>query len=102
MQWAASRRPIYTVAIGQAAPHAVLMFHNASMGAQDELPHLIQRVSLFVRICATYEQHISERSGMPVDEFRAHEAMQWWMTADEALAAGMADAIGLSPRYPVQ
>lgn len=114
----ASRRPIYTVAIGQAAsmaavihsygaqrymaPHAVLMFHNASMGAQDELPHMIQRVTLIYRMWSGYEQHIADRAGMPIDEFRAHEAAQWWLTADDAVEAHMADAIGSSPRYPVQ
>jgi len=114
---AASRRPIYTVAVGQAAsmaavihsygakrymaPHAVLMFHNASMGAQDELPHMIQRVTLIYRMWMGYEQYIADRAGMPLDEFRAHEASQWWLTAEDAVAAHMADGIGSSPKYPL-
>jgi len=114
----ASRRPIYTVAVGQAAsmaavihsygsrrymaPHAVLMFHNASVGAQDELPHMIQRLTLIYRMWASYEQHIADRAGIPVDEFRAHEAAQWWLTAEDAVAARLADGIGSSAQYPVQ
>jgi|GEM_PF-3980914 len=115
---AASRRPVYTVAIGQAAsmaavihsygsrrymaPHAVLMFHNASMGAQDELPHMMQRVALIYRMWTAYEQHVADRAGLPLEEFRAREASQWWLTAEEAVGAHMADGIGQSPQYPIQ
>jgi ATP-dependent protease ClpP protease subunit len=83
-------------------PHAILMFHNASMGLQDELPHVMQRVALIARLWGGYETHIAKRAGMSVSAFRLHEAMQWWLTADEAIDAHMADSVAVLPGYPTE
>jgi hypothetical protein len=72
------------------------------MGGQDELPHVMARVALIARMWAGYEQHIADVAGLSVDEVRAHEALQWWLLPDEALAAHLIHGVALSQRYPVQ
>lgn len=114
----ASRRPVVTVCVSFCASmgamtfeygakrvmfrHAVLMFHEASMGSQGDLSHVSAQVALVNRIVAGYEVDIAKRAGLTVDEYRAHEAAQWWLLTDEAVAARMADLSGATSDYPAR
>lgn len=112
----ASRRPIYTVAVGMAAsmaafihtygakrymaPHSVLMFHRASVGMEDDLSHIAERIALVNRIVAEYEQHLSKLTGLSIAEIQAHENTQWWMLPAEALKNHLIDGVLNPSKYP--
>lgn len=115
---AASRRPVYTVDVGLAAsmaalihtygakrymlPHSVLMFHRASMGLEDDISHVEQRIALLEAIVADYEQHLAKMTGLSVAEIQAHEDHQWWMLPAEAQKNHLIDGVLNPPKYPTR
>lgn len=112
----ASRRPIITVDVGMAAsmaafvfeagskrvisPGAILMFHEASMGAQGDLSHVRSRVDVVSRLVDRYETFVAKRAGISLEAYRAHAAAQWWLLDSEAVDAKLADVVALIPDYP--
>lgn len=113
---AASRRPIYTVAIGMAAsmgalihtygvkrymaPHSILMFHRASIGMEDDLSHIQERINVINRIVAEYEQHLAKLTGLSIAEIQGHENTQWWMLPAEAQKNHLIDGVLNPSKYP--
>jgi ATP-dependent Clp protease protease subunit len=112
-----SRRPVMTVAVGPCIsmcvmvyqhgakrlifPNAILMIHNAHMGVSGDLPQIANELTLVLKLWAQSEVFTAKRAEIPLEVFRMHEALQWWLTADEAVQAHLADAVVNMPDYPV-
>lgn len=109
---AQSRRPVYTICISYCAsmaawihqhgvkrymfPHAVLMFHQASFGAEDSVPRLISRANAVEKLTTMFEQVVAERTHLTLEEVQRREANQWWVVAEEAIKEKLADGIVVS------
>lgn len=113
---AVSRRPIYTVVVGMAAsmaayihtygakrfmaPHSVLMFHRASVGIEDDMSHIAERMALYTRVIGDYEQHLSKMTGLSLAEIQGHENTQWWLLPSDALRNHLIDGVLNPSKYP--
>lgn len=114
----ASTRPVYTVVIGRACsmaaiihsygvkrymlPRATLMFHNASTTYSGDIEHMNSFLSMIRVVMLSYEQNISARSGVSLDELKMKMSNEWWIISDEALAKHLTDDIVDLKYYPVK
>jgi ATP-dependent Clp protease protease subunit len=112
-----SRRPVWTVNVNIAASmaaiiytygaqrvmfnHAILMFHNASGGFSGTVPEAGSQLAMVQRLFAGYERHIAEQAKLTIEELRAKESENWWLLADEAMAAHLADRTSSAGAFPV-
>ena len=114
----ASRRPIITVCTSVCASmaayiaehgakrlmfsHAILMFHEMSAGTEGDLGHMQSMVAVLVRLSARYEKETALLAQLTEIEYRAHIAANWWLLADEAVAAHLADGLFVASDYPTK
>lgn len=114
---AASRKPVWTVCVSLCAsmaaiefeygaqrgilPHAVLMFHHESGGAEGSAEQILAQGTVMRRQIVEIEEHIAKLARMPVREFREKETAQWWLLADDAIKAHLADIILVFEQYPL-
>jgi ATP-dependent Clp protease protease subunit len=105
------RSPVGTTCVGQAAssaavllasgaegrrlvlPHARVVLHQPSGGGQGTLPDLALQAKEIVRLRAEMEQILSRHTGQSVERLRADTDRDLVLTAEEAVAYGLADAV---------
>lgn len=103
----ASKRPVYTVCYGICASMAamvhqygtkrlmtnrsVLMFHNASGGAQGEVNQMLSQLHFIDKFCAKMDGYIAERAGMNFTEFSNLLNSQIWIDSEDSLNQRFSD-----------
>ena len=113
------RSPVGTTCVGQAAssaavllaagapgrrmvlPHARVVLHQPSGGGQGALPDLAVQAKEIARVRAEMEQILARHTGRSAEEVRADTDRDLVLTADEAVAYGLADAVLDSRKLPV-
>lgn len=77
-----------------ATPRSTILFHNASTQAEGTANQLREDAEFLEALNAAMSLTVAQRIGMPVDEYRARiEKRAWTMGVEEALAAGVIDAV---------
>ena len=112
------RSPIGTTCVGQAAssaavllasgapgsrmvlPHARVVLHQPSGGGQGTLPDLALHAKEIVRLRAEMERILSAHTGRSVEQVREDTDRDLILSADEAVAYGVADGILGSRKLP--
>jgi ATP-dependent Clp protease protease subunit len=112
------RSPIGTTCVGQAAssaavllaagrrgsrtvlPHARVVLHQPSGGGQGALPDLALHAKEIVRLRAEMERILSEHTGRSVEQVREDTDRDLIMSAEEAVAYGIVDAVLDSRKIP--
>lgn len=105
----ASKRPVYTVCYGLCASMAamihqygtkrfmvnrsILMFHNASGGAQGEVTKMLSQLLFVQNFCLKMDYYIAERAGMEFEEFRHLLSNEIWIDSQDAMNMGFSDRI---------
>jgi len=74
-------------------PRAFLMLHNGYLNASGSLPQVANQVKLWNSYIPVYEHEIAARAGMTYEQYRALANDQWYVRADDAVKAGLADAV---------
>ena len=114
----ASTRPIYTVDVGLAAsmaawieeygvkrymfPHAVLMFHDASVGyEQDKLSFIGSRVNMVASLVYNFNNDMSQKCKISLNEIMIREDREWWVLSAEAKQRNLVDDVIAMSNYPV-
>jgi ATP-dependent Clp protease protease subunit len=105
------RPAVHTTCVGQAAssaavllaagaagnrtilPHARVVLHQPSGGGQGALPDLAVQAKEIVRLRAEMEQILSRHTGQEVAKLRHDTERDLVLSAEEAVAYGLADAI---------
>ncbi len=112
------RSPIGTTCVGQAAssaavllaagtpgsrmvlPHARVVLHQPCGGGQGALPDLALHAKEIVRLRAEMERILTEHTGRSVEQVREDTDRDLIMSADEAVAYGIVDAVLDSRKIP--
>lgn len=81
--------------------HARVVLDQPSGGGQGTLPDLAVQAKEIVRLRATMEALLSEHTGRPVEQLRADTDRDLVLTAEEAVAYGVADEV-VEPRKAVR
>ena len=81
-----------TMALG-----AVMMIHDASTIAFGDASEFQKRLGELDAISGAMASIYADRTGKPAAEMRTLMKAETWFTADEAVAAGFADAVGAEP-----
>ncbi len=110
---------VHTTCVGQAAssaavllaagtagqrvvlPRARVVLHQPSGGGQGALPDLVLQAKEIVRLRSEMEQILSAHTGQPVPRLRADTERDLILSAPEAVAYGVADAVLDNRRLPV-
>ncbi len=84
-------------------PHAVLMHHEASISGPGGSPQQnSSELIMWTRCVEGYERHLASVARISLAEFRRHESENWWMLADDAVKAHLADDIINPVDYPAE
>ncbi|HEU5036215.1 MAG TPA: ATP-dependent Clp protease proteolytic subunit [Nocardioides sp.] len=112
------RSPIGTTCVGQAAssaavllasgapggrmvlPHARVVLHQPSGGGQGTLPDLALHAKEIVRLRSEMERILSSHTGRSVEQVREDTDRDLILSAEEAVAYGVADGILDSRKLP--
>jgi ATP-dependent Clp protease protease subunit len=112
------RSEIGTACVGQAAssaavllaagapgrrtvlPHARVVLHQPSGGGQGTLPDLAVQAKEIARVRVEMEQILSRHTGQTVERLREDTDRDLILSADEAVAYGVADAVLESRKRP--
>jgi ATP-dependent Clp protease protease subunit len=112
------RSPVGTTCVGQAAssaavllasgapgtrmvlPHARVVLHQPSGGGQGTLPDLALHAKEIVRLRAEMEQVLARHSGQSIERLREDTDRDLILSADQAVAYGLADAVLDSRKLP--
>lgn len=113
----ASPRPIYTIDVGIAAsmaafihsygvkrymlPHAILMFHNASITYNSDIVRIESELIMLKSIMVDLNNNVCDRSKVKIEELQARESQEWWILSYEAKQRGFIDDIITVTNYPV-
>jgi ATP-dependent Clp protease protease subunit len=105
------RPPVATTCVGQAASsaavllaagaegsrqvlrHSRVVLHQPSGGGQGTLPDLALQAKEIVRLRSEMEQILSRHTGQEIERLREDTERDLILTADEAVAYGVADAV---------
>ncbi len=105
------RSPVGTTCVGQAAssaavllasgapgsrlvlPHSRVVLHQPSGGGQGTLPDLALQAKEIVRIRVEMEQILAHHTGQSVERLREDTERDLILSADEAVAYGLADGV---------
>ena len=105
------RSPVGTTCVGQAAssaavllasgepgsrlvlPHSRVVLHQPSGGGQGALPDLALQAKEIVRLRAEMEQILAQHTGQSVERLREDTERDLILSADEAVAYGLADGV---------
>jgi ATP-dependent Clp protease protease subunit len=82
-----------------AFEHATIMLHEASYGTMGEDPSNRSRLDFLTRYLDRLHEEIATRIKRPHAEYRPMIRDGWWLLADEAVKAGIIDAIVTSITY---
>lgn len=105
----ASSVPVYTICLGICASMAaiisqygkerygvdrsVLMFHDAAGGAQGYLPHMTSLINMINRKIEKMDSYISNRAGIPLEQFKADQSKNIWIDAEDAVNKHLLDSL---------
>ena len=111
----ASKRPIYTVAVGEAAsmaaiihsygakkyilPNAILMYHAISSSYSGDIVRMNSRLKMAKMLQDRYIQHIAAHSNTTVAELNTKMMEEWWVNAEEAVDRKLADDMIVSTAF---
>jgi len=70
---------------------SIIMQHEASLGAQGELPNFLSWVKLITGIVTKLEKSQAKRIGITHKQYRSKIANDWWMHGTEAVVNKAAD-----------
>lgn len=110
----ASRRPVYTVCVTLCASMAamihsygnirmsvdrsILMFHNASGGAQGEVPRMLSLLHTLDRYIKKMDNNVITRSKLDSKHYYELVQNELWIDGEDALEMGLTDElVSLSP-----
>lgn len=112
----ASRRPVYTVNVSLAAsmaaiifsygqnryclPHALVMFHDASMAWEGDVDKLTSRLSIFGALMHSYNVHLAKLLGISVEQIDERERVEWWVSPAECVKSHLCMAVISIGDYP--
>ena len=112
----ASRRPVYTVNVSLAAsmaaiifsygqkryclPHAIVMFHDASMAWEGDADKLTSRIAIFNALMQSYNEHLATELGLSVEQIDAREHVEWWISPAECVDSHLCTAVISIGDYP--
>lgn len=74
-------------------PHAEVMTHQPSGGAQGQASDIQIQARHIERTKRTLNTILSENTGLPLAKIEEMTDRDYWMTAEEALAAGLVDKV---------
>jgi len=74
-------------------PQSQFMVHNASGAAYGDASEMTKMADLLDKQSLNIAQAYAEHTGRPLAEWQAYMADETWFTAEEAVAAGLADAV---------
>ena len=112
------RSPVGTTCVGQAAsgaavllasgtpgsrmvlPHARVVLHQPSGGGQGTLPDLALHAKEIVRLRAAMERILADHTGQTVERLREDTDRDLILSAEEAVAYGLADGVLDSRKIP--
>ena len=96
----ASKRPIYTVAIGEAAsmaaiihsygvkrymsPSAILMYHLISVNYSGDVVRIKSRLIMAQSLSDRFVKHICKNSSVKEKELNFKMMQEWWVNSEEA------------------
>lgn len=111
----ASKRPIYTVAVGETAsmaaiihsygekryilPNAILMFHTISGGYSGDIVRVQSRLKMAKMLQDRYVRHIVAHSNTTEEELNRKMMDEWWINSDEAIERKFADDTIMSTAF---
>lgn len=72
---------------------AMLMFHQASFGAQGSAGLMQGRVGGILKFLKTVELEVAANLGISYEEYHHRIDNEWWITGHEAVAMGFATAV---------
>lgn len=112
---AASKRPVYTVAMGEAAsmaaiihsygvkrymlPNSILMYHFISGSYSGDVVHVTSRLHVAQMLNTRYIKHISEVSSVKEETLNQKLMVEWWVAADEAIEQKLIDDTIISTAF---
>ncbi len=76
-----------------------IMFHEAAYSLRGTQSHIKSEVTHFNAMLDIFGTDIAKKLGLPYTTYVARTQIEWWMTAQEAVAAGAADGVVESVRY---
>lgn len=71
---------------------ATMMIHDPMVQTIGNIAEHLKSVDYLKALAASYAELYAEKTGRPAEEMRGLMAAETWMTAEEAVAAGFADA----------
>jgi|GEM_PF-814777 len=78
--------------------NSTILIHEISGGEQGKLSAMQEAVAYYARLENQFLQLIVRRSHLTMEEIHRHiDGHDWWLSADEALAAGLVDSIEKVP-----
>jgi len=80
-------------------PHARVVLHQPSGGGQGTLPDLAAQAKEMARVRAAMEQVLARHTGRSVEQIRDDTDRDLVLTAEEAVAYGVADAVLTSRKH---
>lgn len=84
-------------------PQAQFMVHNASGGCYGDATEMTKMADLLDKQSLNIAKAYAEHTGRPLAEWQDYMAEETWFTADEAVAAGLADeAMPMRPKKAEQ
>ncbi|HOO96412.1 MAG TPA: ATP-dependent Clp endopeptidase proteolytic subunit ClpP [Caldisericia bacterium] len=103
--------PVSTICIGQAAsmgalllaagengkrfvlPHARVMIHQVAGGAQGQATDVEIQANEMLRLKKNLNEILAKHTGQPIDKIKHDTERDYFMSADEAVAYGLADKV---------
>ena len=74
-------------------PRARVVLHQPSSGAQGALPDLVLQAKEIVRLRGEMEAILSQHTGQDLERLRSDTERDLVLTAEEAVAYGLADTV---------
>ena len=92
---AASIASVIAVAAGKVriAKNAFVMIHNGSATIRGDSGEMRKAADVLEKLCVPIAQAYADKSGKPVEKFKAAMDAETWMNAKEAIEWGLADEI---------
>lgn len=113
----ASKRPIYTVAVGETAsmaaiihsfgekrymlPNAILMYHTISGSYSGDIVRVQSRLKMARGLQDRYVKHICSVSNVTPEELNQKMMDEWWVNSDEAEERKLVDELIISTAFYV-
>ncbi len=70
-----------------------IMFHEVSFGVQGNMSFVMSQVKHTQNYVDMFDKEVAHRLGISLKKYRKKALTEWWMTAEQAVRAGVADAV---------